>query len=750
MCYKYGLPLLFYLLTLSVGLTAESVVYLPIVETQIESRIDIGVKRTGSSEIVAITTRKRTKSDGGSNTTSRVRSTTNKIENTRNKTTNPNKRKSKPKPSGLFSGVARAIGGDYSGLASFAGGFVDHMMEPKYLWNVNKVYYTKDYNETTTTNTLKASWENTEEFETKITEKYKTDINKGFIQFSVSVRNIGERSIRIKPPNFIIHFLYPGEEKRIIGEVQTHSDNPEKQIVIASQSSHIFNIVLENQDIKHLSRAYRDAIGISVRMQNLNIIDRTTNDSKSIAERQEEIEQTHVRLDYYDGKNRSVMYIPTPPQGLSISELINGQRLRKSMVTKSPSDSNAPIDNFITSIGNLTSSKKSFSETAHSEKLTWRKWIITVADDLNTYYEPTYSTKIYPGHSIRIGYYAADQILPDRVFEPVIYKAENIEIKPNTPIHIPISLQKGDIIQFFDIQPLKFLTNTISFNCKPTDLSGIRQYRLPSGLSGGQLLTSQRTPEIHNYELKAIPFGRHTYYYLIEPHLNTVQSVPAESLIVCDNIDSEIKKTLQWIMSFQELSKEFTHVETAAESKKTFQPSIRRMFISAEQMVNTILLNKRSGESYTQWINRIIKMEGTFAYTVKDNFISKNNSYWVFPSTTQSSSISSVFATSPFKLPQKFTGMQISPNEFMCLSAIHDLGDHRGNPLIAPRFGPGFRPLRMQASSNRIYDQMRFRYEDKTLNLFQITQGTNHKKIKLDNSAGPHFRASIKVLRYTK
>ena len=111
----------------------------PKLYSYISSHVEIGVERKGMIETVITHDRSYVNKEEVNKKHSVTETITDEINSKKEKKTNPDKHKSRPKASGLFGGIVRAFAGDPSGLLDWGGKFVDHMMEPQYLWNVARV-----------------------------------------------------------------------------------------------------------------------------------------------------------------------------------------------------------------------------------------------------------------------------------------------------------------------------------------------------------------------------------------------------------------------------------------------------------------------------------------------------------------------------------------------------------------------------------------------------------------------------------
>lgn len=758
--HSFFIPLLTFCMILCFGnlqvKAQNDIRYAPSLETSIESIIEIGIERSGQQEVVVNTMRKVTLGDQRESSNVLKDIKVNTIENSRTKATNPNKRKTRPKPSGLFGGIARAFGGDYSGLAEWGMGFADHMMEPKYNWDIKKVYYTKEHRETNVSQTLSSSWDMQEEFETTVKETYTTNINKGFMKFSVAVRNIGERSVRIKSPEFVIHFVNPDNQLVFIDQVRPEQ-NSEIPISIAPGQSRTFGLILKDRDFITLSRQYRSAIGVQVTMQDL-FIDNNSDQLRSVAEVQEDLQDSHVRVDYFDGMNRSIRFFPISAEGKPLDELLKQVLANKSYELNQEVGPEQVIDNLILRIGSLQTDTRSFSDLSLKDQYNWRRWFITVSDNEFSYFDARRSDYIYPGYSLRIGYYSADQVLPGNQYRPIIYEKENILIRPNRPFSLPVDLREGDLIVIEDVKFRGLTTNRVRYKVKPITAQQLADVQTPNMSFFGNSYGMMSSPA--QYIMKyGTPFHNSppaTHNYLIEPEEITTSSVNPGFLVKYkgqgnEDFDSETKEMIGWMSFLHLFQKTFTHVEGIPKLDFPSDLYIDGFIsgINPYQLLTFLELMRRPDETTEAFINRWISEDQLLSFVVEEN-VRASDSRWVFPSlprTLRPAYIRSTSSTLPSTLYGTILG---NFGQYMPIVIADNQPGFTGSPAM---MGMGMMTSvnPRQNPSMALYGQIALSTDSDFTNLidtYGVSKIDYNESHRLPLQTGPQLTATVRVIRY--
>jgi hypothetical protein len=457
-----GIGALLTLSALSVQALAQNIVYYPVLETRITSGVEIGVERQGTLHEVVKSTRRSSSTSTGSVTTHTTDLRVRNVDQSRTRTTNPNRRSSRPAGSSILSGITRAVGGDYGGLLELGGSFLDHMVEPKYSVAVSDSTLTQNHLTTRNIQDEGVSWEDSSSFEQNITQTMTSDLAKGYIRLSASLTNISERSVTLRQPTFVIHFVREGGDPYYVGQLPAHRSG--LGTTIPSGGSATFEIILKDLDFITLTRQYRESTGVAVSVQDTHVRN-AAGEFEPLAETWDRLHTGWVRIDLFDGRNRSIRYAQVPAAGVTLNDVLAlGLPDRNVTLTEGADDF---FSGYIRDINGVRSDSRTLTELPLLERPRWRRWFITVADSMGSVFRPEANHRIFPGYSVQIGYYAADQILPRDVYKPVVYETSNLELRPNTPISIPLDLNQGDIVEFSELQIIGFEIQVASLRKDP-------------------------------------------------------------------------------------------------------------------------------------------------------------------------------------------------------------------------------------------------------------------------------------------
>ena len=606
--------------------SAQSEYYFPVLETEIDSDVVIGVKRSGTITDVAVTTRKTIRESGGSNSVTNTDLAVRNVEETRTKATNPAKRASRPKASGLLGGVVRAFGGDYSGLGQWGAGFVDHMMEPRFVTNLSKTFHTKDNHETKTVATITSSWSDKTSFESTVTERFEADIAKGFINFSVAVRNLGARSISLAEPTFIVYFDHANGSSEIIGRSVASGNGT---FNIPQGGMQVFPVSIEGLDFIDLSRKYRDADAVRVHIQDMKVRG-TDGTVVPIGQVWDGISDSRVRFDYFDGTNRSVQFVEVPATGYTMREFLDQALAQTSYGLNDFADDDKAAS-LVRRIGAKYSDMRPFSTVPEPEKIAWRRWFATAHDRLGTPLDPSVSDKVFPGYSVQLGYYAADQVLPASAYQPIVWESDRVELKLNERLHIPVALQAGDLIEITDFKLEGYEVPHVRFDVSRKPMAECNQAGAGGfgGLSGGMsthLLTTPGDP----------PNGAWDKCLLLTPVSAESKAIdPASMIIGGDGQPADFPQDLArlvWSLGgAMAASGRFIHIGDLLENVRAPTNGMARMTTNdMDEAINRLRLQYfRPGDSLDDVFNRAVKEQAAFLYAVEGN-VPVEDSYWVF------------------------------------------------------------------------------------------------------------------------
>ncbi|MFC6924642.1 hypothetical protein ACFQGF_17580 [Microbulbifer taiwanensis] len=632
---------------LSVQAQEADVVYVPSVAYHIESIVEVGIEKQGSYNSLITTSHGSSASTTSNSASSSEDSRETTTAKTRKKTTNPKKRATRPKASGLFGGIARAFGGDFSGLAEWGGNFVDHMAEPRYNWDVAETYSTKENAKTTASQSIATAWTNSSQLSAKITEELKYDINKGFISFSVNVRNIGERTIRITEPSFVIHLELEGGGKSLVGNTELASGQG-SLITVAPGENYSIPVRVRNLDFLSLSDKYRNSTGIIIKLQDLRV--QHGAELLAVSEVKERLRKTHVQLDYFDGQRRTVRYIKIPQSGIGLRDFYpeafanKNYRLNENATT---GNDRAP---YIQSVSGLHSSSQTFDamRTA-SERYSWRRWFTSVVDDNGQVFDASLDSSIFPGYEVKVGYYGAKDILPPSKYRPVVYSNADVDLNSDALIHIPLRLQPGDIIEFTDLSfGDRFLVNEVRL-----EFSAVSQEQVsaPAATGGGFGVFSFSTPfDVWVQRmLQGEGTGQGGFFSFAPAGGGHFEMIPRSSRLVninpkhlmvnrMDEFSFSNEDALLFLRNFQVmgLKDRFVHYRYRGDDLKVgFQPSTMHFSnvggrsVSMEDVMEGVGMMLRPGESVDDFIMRMLDEGEYFRYQVTES-VEREDNYWRF------------------------------------------------------------------------------------------------------------------------
>lgn len=737
----------FFLVVLSIAIagpaTAQSGNYYPVVETEISSDIVVGVEQSGTITNVAITTVKTSRSSSGTNTTTNTDLAVRNIEETRTRATNPAKRASRPKASGLLGGVVGALGGDYSGLANWGAGFIDHMMEPRYLTNVSRTFLTKDNHETETVTSFSSSWSNQNDFESTVTQNFSTDINKGFISFSVAVRNIGPRSVTIAEPTFHVFFENEAGASILVGSDKAP---PGAAFNIQAGATQIFPIKVEGLDFIKLTQQYRATDSVRVHIQDMKIR-QADGTLRPIGAVWDEISDQRVRFDYYDGSNRAIQFITVPSAGLPLNEFLDLALASTTRVLNplGPNESGASL---VRRVGARKSDMRAFSEVPLLERPNWRRWLVTAHDTLGTPLDPQAHDRIYPGFSVQLGYYAADQILPSNKYQPVIWQSDRFTLGYNRRIHIPVDLQAGDLIEVtdFKIEGYKIPTVTYQIATVPSQHCATADY-------GPMFAIGAST------HLKTTPFAPTMSSGAFDKCVRlTPTGVQLRDAALSDMVFDRDGKPLPmpeqlgrmiWsVTGLRQLGPKFRHfADLLMENPDASTGSVFVSTNDIDQLLNTLELQYFGpGETIEQALERLLRTDNVFLYAVEGP-VRKEESFWLFhrPDLTLRSGYA---LTNAANVPSTITAELLDdPMGYLHVPICETTGGSFGYGAARPACA---RPVNM-GDRTPLYG---FRYKTTAGYLQGDLQWraavSGSAATNLRYSTGPQLSARVRVLRYSE
>ncbi len=616
----------------------DEIVFAPSVSYKIQSVVQIGIEKKGTYKSLITNTKNMDNAKSWSSTNTETKIFEKKIDKTKKKTTNPRKRETKPKAGGLFSGVARAFGGDYTGLLEWGGGFIDHMAEPKYNWDVTEVYNTKDYVKTTVNQSITNSWNDSKKLNEVITKQLNYDINKGFINFSVNIKNIGESSIQITKPSFIVHLEFERGKDFLIGNAKASSDLDDL-IIIGPKKSYLLPVRIEGLDFITLSENYLKSTGIRINLQDLKLM--YNNKLHAVSEIKEKLKSSHVQFDYFDGQRRTIRYVKIDKSGEKLKSFYTKALKNKNyQFNDNPkqSDSEKP---YILSVSNLDSSYERFDKLDNEEKrFNWRRWFTSVVDDNGQVFDANPDNKVFPGYSVKLGYYGAKDILPPSVYKPVVYQ-KTVNINTKEYYSIPINLEAGDIIEFNDISiGDTYYLNKIEFElAKSRSKEVFPSFVRGQGFSGSPMASpgfgGRFSSKFHlpTYNDRFIDDN----FYKMIPTSAKLAEVDPKIMFVFDDKNFKLEedkiRIILQLFQLEELHKLFSiFQDISVIEKENFNKNIT-INLKNNKNFKTVFeehyLKLRPGETLKESLLRALSEEKLFRYEVTEN-IKKDDNHWRF------------------------------------------------------------------------------------------------------------------------
>ena len=741
--------------------TMPDIVYAPSLAYRISSEVEIGIEKEGRYERLLTNEREFSTTDDvqrGDTRTTTISRDTSKV---RKKTTNPKKRASRPKASGLLGGVVRAVGGDFSGLVQWGGGFLDHMMEPRYNWDVTETYSTSENTKTTTSQSITNSWKNTSRLSDVITNELKYDINKGYIQFTVSLTNIGERTIHINRPNFFIHFVQEDGSEVFAGTAKVLSGMATGG-TISPRQSYFLQVRADNLDFIDLSDKYRRTNGIRIALQDLKVT--RGSEQLAVSEVRERLQDSHVQFDYFDGNRRNTRYLRIEP-GITLQEF-----LQRALANKNYQLGDDGSEALVRKVNGLKSDPAVFADLRdETERFQWRRWFTSVVDDNGRVFEASRDSRLYPGYSVKLGYFGAKDILPPSEYRPIIYRKTNVALNTDELYKLDLNLTPGDIIEFTDLRfGNDFYLNRVDFDLTPTDQQEILNWQQQQAASqrfavasggpafgifpnqignGGFDSFVQRIlkgdPNALSFPIQ--PANASTSYYRLTPTQVQRVRVGPESLILnrSDNFNISQAEALLLLRALQctGLSKRFVHYRNnEAAGELDFQhatisysaPSGTQ--VTLQEMMARLGMLRRQGESDDEFLRRWLREDQILQYEVTES-IGEDDNYWRF-------------AASTAQIPSGF----IQP-----VKALQNLPTRQVGYLFSD--GASLGPLEIKSSHPRSFVAMPFPGDigkgdpRKYLYLPEIESplmmlGSMAPALELPRKVGSEITATLQVVRY--
>ncbi|MFT5777709.1 MAG: hypothetical protein ACI837_000657 [Crocinitomicaceae bacterium] len=474
-------------------LIAQDTYYPPKLFIEISSNIQVGAKVEGETKTYI---NYRIESSN-TNTNTAVNSYSNSyikdVTYERTKKTNEDYYKSRPKASGLFGGIAKAFKGDFSGLADFGGGLIDHVMTPKYKTHETSTYKTVDQYKKFNSNNNTNVAINKQSLIKEITESETVDVNSGFIRFSIRIHNNAQKGVRVKTPQFVLYFRMPDGSREVVSfEDATAGENEVHWL--PSNSFKDFEIKVESLNVKRLFTNYIDAEEIELNLNSLEIErDGTTLFAGEI---EEQYEDEGIRIKYSNGTDSKEFYALVGDARPSVEELIRVYLNESQFEYYASTDSSTSIAEAVRKISyseNVLSDQK-VDELTGEDLINWRKWLITVYDQNNTIIDFRIGDQLKPGYKIAISYFSAKSLL-GKNYRPVIYSKKNVQMSADGSFSLDVDMKKGDQLIINNVRLNKLYTDKVSYSSEQASIapnSSVMNSLSPLFLEAEAFLAEQR------------------------------------------------------------------------------------------------------------------------------------------------------------------------------------------------------------------------------------------------------------------
>ncbi|MFD0862606.1 hypothetical protein ACFQ1M_10365 [Sungkyunkwania multivorans] len=448
--------------------TAQETYYPPKLLIEISSNIQVGVKTQGQTKTYLNYKIENNQNFSSSNTNTFSNSYIRDVTKERQRKTNEDYYKSRPKPSSLLGGIAKAFSGDPSGLLDFGGNVLDHMMTPKYRVYETSTYKTTEKFERTNTTTNTSSTDVKNQLVQQITQESTVDANAGFIRFSLRIFNDAQKGIRIKNPQFVLYFLMPNGSREIIsfqnataGDGQVHW--------LPAKNYKDFEVNVENLDVQRLFSNYLNSEEIEVNLNNLEV--EVSGQSYFAGELEESHEDNGVRVKYYNGQDTKEFFALIGDARPTAAELIKDY-LKEQQLEFYPVEDDTSIVDAIKKISvneNVQSDKK-LNQISGQELIDWRKWVVTVYDQNNVIIPFSVSDRLQPGYKISLSYFAAKDLMGVH-YRPVIYEKKGIVFTADGQFQLNVDLKKDDELVIDNVKLRKLYTDKVKYAIAPVQIA---------------------------------------------------------------------------------------------------------------------------------------------------------------------------------------------------------------------------------------------------------------------------------------
>ncbi len=455
-------------------LISQNTYYPPKLNVEISSNIQVGAAVEGQTKTYIEYHMENSSSNNAVNVNSFSNSFIKDVTYDRTRKTNEDYYNKRPRASTLFGGIAKAFSGDFTGLADFGGGLVDHMMTPKYRTYETSTYKTSEQYKTSNSNTNTYTTINKQSIIQKVTQDETVDVYSGFIRFSIRIHNNAQKGVRVKTPQFVLYFRFSDGSREVISfEDATAGDNEVHWLPAGSYKD--FEISISDLNVKTLFSNYVNSEEIEL---NLNSLEIERNGNTLFAgELEEQYEDEGIRVKYFNGVQSKEFYALVGEERPTMEELARNYLNESVFEFYDGVDSNTSIAEAIRKI--------SFNENVHSNEkvdqlsgqrlLSWRKWLVTVFDQNNVIIDFKAKDQLKPGYKVAVSYFSAKQLM-GRNYAPVIYSKKDVRFSADKSFKLNIDLKKGDQIVFDNVRLEKIYTDKVNYQVQNVEIASGSPY----------------------------------------------------------------------------------------------------------------------------------------------------------------------------------------------------------------------------------------------------------------------------------
>jgi hypothetical protein len=548
-------------------------------------------------------------------------------------------------------------------------------------------------------------------------------------------------------PEFVIYLILGGGNKVFVGKTSPIMGSNDIKTIGVNESVSL-PVQVSDLDFTSLIESYQNAVGIEIKLQDLKVMHK--GESLAISEIKEHFFKEYIQFDYFDGQKRTIRYIKVSQDGISLGDFYAVALKKKSFLVNSNINEINGATPYVLSISNKKSNKELFSNLSSNEsRLQWRRWFSSVIDDNGLVYEPTIDKKVYPGYTLKLGYYGAKDILPAEQYEPVVYEKKDMNLTSGNNISFPLKFEKGDIIKFTNIR----FSDEVYINKVNISLEKMSQKEVEienqkaaqigiKDIGGGTFIVSndinfdaplhshhlskdqqQASIQYNSYRMKvksaSLAVVKPSVFFVTPPKMKPMKEKYAHLLLRSKQVER--------------LSRIFNHYRDIDYPEKNFNISVlsTNTDLNNEDLFGLILeSSKRPNENLDDFLSRMIEEKNILTYEVSESIPEVDN-YWSFrfPKNTLYSSNVLLPADSSVNIPSTTTGVVLGDGYMI-------------SPIRVESMFPNMRPI-----SLHLTDERAFLYVKNLPSRIIFTHKHDTQPISLKVS-GYEIQADMKVLRY--